>query len=181
MFVLNLGLTSEGSQLVLDEGVWLPCRLTNCFIRMQTGPKCLWCLQQTDAVSPRWMTPNIASHTEPVLCPTLDSALFIKIGSLEIHWNSYCLCGIKHHFFRLIVMAALRCWRWGERLGKWSYTHHHNSPQGFFCSQHHKYQEAMTVIDSPITELWKSFNPFIKLNGGHLMHFTPAPLPIWLL
>lgn len=37
------------------------------------------------------------------------------------------------------------------------------------------------MIDGLLTEHYKSFNPFIKLNRGHLMHFMQAPLPIWLL
>lgn len=177
MSVLNLCLTCDGFGFQLNEGVWLLRGLTNCFIHMQTGLKRLWSLQQADTVSPWWMTQNIASCREPVLHPPLDSNIdFCSVH--QICFTGTCtemtafIVGITF-LFLFIVSPALRCWHWGERVDKWSYTHD-NSPQGFFCSQHNKYQEAVAVIDSLMTELCKSFNPFIKLNRGALDALFPS-------
>lgn len=105
-----------------------------------------------------------------------DSALFIKPVLQEIHNMKAFAVGTTIIFFLYCLdctqVLTLRWKTWQMKLYSW------HQPLRL---QHHKYQEAVAMIDSLMTELCKSFNPFIKLNRGHLMHFTPAPLPIWLL
>lgn len=108
-----------------------------------------------------------------------DSAPFIKFVLREIR-DCFC-CGNNHQFFSVLSWLHSGVDTEVKDLTNEVILIMTTAPQGFFCSQHHKYQEAMAVIDSLMTELCKSFNPFIRLNRGHLMHFTPAPLPIWLL
>lgn len=74
--------------------------------------------------------------------------------------------------FPLLKVLTFRWMTWQIKLySSWQ------QPQGFFCSQRHKFQAGVTMIDGLMTELCKSFNPFIKLNRGALDALYPSTSP----
>lgn len=168
---------------------WL-CGLTNCFIHMQTGPERLWSLQQADNVSPWWMTVHIASRRAAALSlmQHRESRYQILLLSMNLcfifeserqagdwGWEGgiilSCLVSRLQTPLSVLFLVALslvaqrrRCW--GGRADRWSYTLLDNSPRGSRRSRHRNQQAAVAMIDGLMTELCKSFNPFIKLDGG---------------
>lgn len=100
------------------------------------------------------------------------ASTFLKVNFR--YWDAVVICSVLCHGSNLFLNPhCSRCW--GEWLDRWSYTLYDNSPTLFFSAVSAvNFRRGVTVIDGLMTELCKSFNPFIKLNRGALDALYPS-------